>query len=91
MRWLLLCGLALSCAAFGPTFSQTNPTPPLRGFNPQSSAAQRSLEARFDAALKKENLPMNAPQTASSQLTLWPGGRRVHCCEVSRLGLRNGD
>jgi N-acetylated-alpha-linked acidic dipeptidase len=56
MRWLLFCGLAVSCAALGPVFSETNPTRPLRGFSPQSSATQRSLEARFDATLKKENL-----------------------------------
>jgi len=56
MRWLSLCGLALSCAALAPAFSQTNPIRPLLGFSSQSSATQRSLEARFDAALKKENL-----------------------------------
>ena len=56
MRWLPFCGLALSCAALAPAFSQTNPTRPLRGFSSQSTATQRSLEARFDAVLKKENL-----------------------------------
>ena len=56
MRWLSFCGLALSCAALSPAFSQTNPARPLLGFSSQSSATQRSLEARFDAALKKENL-----------------------------------
>ena len=56
MRWLSFFGLALSCAALAPAFSQTNPTRPLLGFNSQSAATQRSLEARFDATLKKENL-----------------------------------
>jgi N-acetylated-alpha-linked acidic dipeptidase len=56
MRWLLFCGLALSCAALAPALSQTNPARSLLGFNSQSAATQRSLEARFDAALKKENL-----------------------------------
>jgi N-acetylated-alpha-linked acidic dipeptidase len=56
MRWLLFCGLALSCAALAPAFSQTNPARSLLGFNAQSAAMQGSLEARFDAALKKENL-----------------------------------
>ena len=56
MRWLSFCGLALSSAALAPAFSQTNPARPLLGFSSQSSATQRSLEARFDAALKKENL-----------------------------------
>jgi N-acetylated-alpha-linked acidic dipeptidase len=56
MRFLLFCGMVLACATLGLAFSDTNPAPPLRGFSPQSSAAQRSLEARFDAALRKENL-----------------------------------
>jgi N-acetylated-alpha-linked acidic dipeptidase len=42
--------------ALASAFAETRPTQPLLGFSPQSSAAQRSLEARFDATLRKENL-----------------------------------
>ena len=56
MRWLLFCGLALSYGVLGPSLSQTNSTRPLQGFSAHSSAAQRALEARFDAGLNKENL-----------------------------------
>src|SRR5687768_6416989 len=56
MRRLSLCGLALFCVTLAPAFSQTNPTRRLLGFSSESSAAQLSLEVRFDAALKKENL-----------------------------------
>ena len=56
MRRLLLFGLALSCGALSPSLSQTNPTPPLQGFSPNSSAKERALEARFDARLNKQNL-----------------------------------
>lgn len=48
------CGLVIYCAAS--VLSQVNPAKGLQGFSPQSAAAQRSLEERFDAALKKENL-----------------------------------
>jgi len=56
MRRSLFCGLALASMALGRALSQENPTHSLLGFSPQSSAIQRSLEARFDTALKKENL-----------------------------------
>src|SRR5262245_54935730 len=55
MRWLSFCGL-VCCTALAMAFSQSNPSPALLGFSPQSSAGQRALEARFDAGLKKDNL-----------------------------------
>ena len=56
MRWLSLCGVAFLWAALAPVFPQTKTARPLLGFSSQSSASQRALEARFDAALSKENL-----------------------------------
>ncbi|MGH9428596.1 MAG: folate hydrolase, partial [Terriglobia bacterium] len=56
MRRFLFCGLAVYCAALGSVLSETNATRRLQGFSPQSAATQRSLEERFDAALRKDNL-----------------------------------
>ena len=56
MRWLSLCGVAFLWTALAPVFPQTKTARPLLGFSSQSSASQRALEARFDAALSKENL-----------------------------------
>ena len=56
MRCLLLCGLAIFYATFGPALPQTKPVRPLLGFSSKSSASQKMLEARYDATLKKENL-----------------------------------
>lgn len=56
MRRFWFCGLAVYCAALGSLRSQVNPDKGLQGFSPRSVAVQRSLEERFDAALKKENL-----------------------------------
>jgi N-acetylated-alpha-linked acidic dipeptidase len=46
--------LCLALAAFPAGLRGADP--PLLGFSPEASAAQRALEARFDAALQAENL-----------------------------------
>src|SRR5262245_6551168 len=56
MRWLSFGGVVFFLAALAPVFPETDPSRPLLGFSSQSSASQRALEARFDAALRKENL-----------------------------------
>lgn len=56
MRGFWFFGLVLSCAAPRLALCESSAARPLYGFSPQSSVAQRSLEVRFDAALKQQNL-----------------------------------
>ena len=51
----LLSGILLFCLFSSTLFAQT-PEKILMGFGAASSANQKSLEARFDALLKRENL-----------------------------------
>jgi N-acetylated-alpha-linked acidic dipeptidase len=57
MHRLSLLVTSLICLSSLQTPGQRQPGQPLLGFSGASSEAQRALEARFDAALRKENLP----------------------------------
>src|SRR5262245_36487896 len=78
MRWLSFCGLAFCYAAFALAFSQSNPSPALLRFSPQSSDGQRALEARFDASVKKEtSQEWQRCMTAKPHHLVAPFGRQV--------------
>ncbi|MCI0622829.1 MAG: M28 family peptidase [Acidobacteria bacterium] len=55
MRLTFACGLVF-CATLAPALAQIPATQLILGFRPESARKQRTLEARFDAALRKENL-----------------------------------